>query len=490
VICDRRPRRRRGDRHCRAVVDLVYLSIWTTGYHHHPDAALRTVQIVDMASESTAPIAGRQRESIHFISTRPAYRSRAAVSLHERYSITRHNTGYPHPVVITLAYESTSALPTTTFLHDRIVALQQLFPHLYAHVVDGRTNKPAWELRPRPYAPEEILRPDQTITQLSGSSAESGQLEQALKAALASAKSTAEDETPLWQVQRYIPANDTGGTAYLAVWASHQLADGVGTLRLAQAILSRDISTLRTETSLAPKLEDSVNIEPPVTHLLPVVFQKLLLPSLPSFIQAYFKPAAPWPAERILQRPTQCEEDLLLVQIPGELVSVIKSAGASHGVRTLHPILELAYLVSIWAVFSHDKAPLLLDGQTPRNERAAEKGHGQITGNYVSSLHHQVTPSRDSSFWSLAKDCARSLTAEDGLRRGRYAMGMLAYVPDPDNFSVSPTSHQELSTSRGPSLHRPSFPRCYSMWSAIARACRSPCRGGRAAWSRGHKWSE
>jgi hypothetical protein len=337
-------------------------------------------------------------------------------------------------VVIAFAYKSISALPTKTFLHDRIVALQQLLPHLYAHVVDGRTNKPAWELRPTPYAPDEILRPDQTIPQLSGSGAESGQLELALKAALACTTSIADEKTPLWQVQRYVPANDTG-TAYLAVWVSHQLADGVGALRLAQAILSPDISTLQTETSLAPKMEDSVNIKPPVTHLLPVVFQKLLLPSLPSFVQAYFKPTAPWPAERILQSPTQCEEDLLLVQIPGELVSAIKSAGASHGVRTLHPILELAYLASIWAVFSRDKAPLLLDGQTPRNERAAEKGHGQITGNYVSSLHHQVTPTRDSSFWSLAKDCARSLTAEVSLRRGRYAMGMLAYVPDPDNFS-------------------------------------------------------
>jgi hypothetical protein len=334
-------------------------------------------------------------------------------------------------VTFVFTYPSSSDLPSEAFLHDRIAKLQELFPHLYAEIRDGRIWEPYWEVRPSPWAPRDILL---EVPIPVAATKDEEDVERVLRAEMQRVRKNDYQVAPQWQLARYLPSED--GRAHLTVSVAHQLADGIGISRLAIALLSPDISFLQPEPSLPPKCEDTLDIRPSATTLVPIVLRKLVLPAFPKFVQNYFTPPAVWPGGQILVKPTQCEEDLSVLSLPAELVASAKTAGAANGVKTLQSTLKIAYFAAMWAVLRPSpEATLLVKGTSPRNERRAELGHSYITGNYIGLIDASVTVSPTTSFWSTASSYATSLSDPAAIAHGRTALGMLAYVPNPSNFN-------------------------------------------------------
>ncbi|TRM55407.1 hypothetical protein BD626DRAFT_75750 [Schizophyllum amplum] len=238
---------------------------------------------------------------------------------------------------------------------------------------------------------------------------------------------------PLWQATLYT-ASSANSKSYLTLSVDHVVTDGRGLTLLAHALFSPDISSLPTESLQSiPLMDDTLDIRPSYAHLLPIVLQELVVPRLPTFLQRYIKSAKAWPAGYVqaARSPADCEWDLSLLELSGSLVASLKSMGKERGVPTLHPLLKVAYLVAMWAVFGHDAASFTLQANTPRSERNAFLGHAHCTANYTTSIDVQVHPASTDDFWTIAQRIASELSSPQGIQKGRYAMGMLSFVPDP-----------------------------------------------------------
>ncbi|KAI5895068.1 uncharacterized protein SCHCODRAFT_02222986 [Schizophyllum commune H4-8] len=351
------------------------------------------------------------------------------LSLHERFSLMRRNLSFPQPLTALIAYPAAS-LPTADFLSRRITELQEHFPLLRCEVVNAKTREPAFQQRATSYAPEEILR-QASFTLVEGSDG-TQEKERILYNELD--RMTREDLTrPLWQVTLFTPSSPSD-RGYVALSADHILIDGKGLALLTQALLAPDISSLPTETlAQIPLMEDTIDIRPPYSYLLPVVWQELLVPKLPSFLQSYVAQPKPWPGSNIQRSPAECEWGLSLLELAPSLVDALKSAGKVHEVKTLHPILKAAHFVAMWAVLAHNSPdiPFPLKANTPRTERKASLGHAYCTSNYTASTDVQVQLKASDDFWATARYVAHALGSPEGIQNGRYNMGMLSFLPDP-----------------------------------------------------------
>ncbi|KAL1696638.1 hypothetical protein GGG16DRAFT_120875 [Schizophyllum commune] len=356
-------------------------------------------------------------------------REKLTVSLHERFSLMRRNLSFPQSLTALVAYPAAS-LPTAYFLSRRITDLQEHFPLLRCEVVGAKTREPAFQQRPTPYAPEEILR-QESFSPVAGSN-EAQEKERLLYNELD--RMTREDlSRPLWQVTLFTPSSSSD-RGYVALSADHILIDGKGLALLTQALLAPDIASLPTETlEQLPLMEDTIDIRPPYSYLLPVVWQELLVPKLPSFLQSYVAQPKPWPGTYVQRSPAECEWGLSLFELAPALVDALKSAGKAHDVKTLHPILKAAHFVAMWAVLARNSpnTPFPLKANTPRTERKADLGHAYCTSNYTASTDVSVQLKASDGFWATARYVAHALGSPEGIQNGRYNMGMLSFLPDP-----------------------------------------------------------
>ena len=241
---------------------------------------------------------------------------------------------------------------------------------------------------------------------------------------------------PLWRTSTYTSPTELG-PAYLTVTADHALVDGRGLQLLVLALLCSDIAHLPSETlSDVAVFEDTIDIRPSYTHLVPAIWRQLLLPLLPHLVQNVFRNPPAWPSDEFKVGPTKVSGGKSLIDIEIDLVNRLKAVGKHRGVQTLHPIVKVAYLFATWSVFGRkhgDKAtPFLLDSTTPRSERSPKLGHGYCTGNYVSSFSHHASFTESNDFWVEAVKVATNLTSASGQRFALGQMGLLAYLPDPD----------------------------------------------------------
>jgi hypothetical protein len=225
-----------------------------------------------------------------------------AVSLHERYSLARRNCGFPHGITVLVTYHSPAALPSESFLSDRVHTIQAHFPLLRSRVVDSKTRSPYFALRDRFWLAREVLH-----AETFEASADVGQeQEQILRNEIRHMEQQDFEAQPMWRVTRFTCPQAT--RSYLAISTNHEITDGRGILSLADTILGdRSSNELPHETiGNIACLEDTISIKPGFTHILALVWQELLPRFLPIFFLSYFLPPRPWPAERVTSAPTQC----------------------------------------------------------------------------------------------------------------------------------------------------------------------------------------
>ncbi|WVF68845.1 hypothetical protein IAT40_003618 [Kwoniella sp. CBS 6097] len=381
------------------------------------------------------------------------------VSLHERFSLARRNTGYPPIIVIAVAYPDASAIPSTAFLKQRVIKLQQHFPLLWSRIDGERTTKPRLVQLPQPWSPEDILskgvytpfisnsslgsKQDNTEGEGDGQDSSSREKDEEFEALLKSESDRMSSDkeilrsSPAWQVRIHTPSSDSSSTtttrAYLTLAVDHVYTDGRGILSLLQALLLPDISSLPYEKlSSIPKVEDTLPMKPSMGYILPLIFQKIILPMFPSFVQNYFRPISPWPASAIREPPLGCPPGLSVYSIPASDVAAIKTLSKAKGIPTLHGLFKTAFVSAIWAIYRHTATDpkFVVSASTPRSERDSALGHPLCTGNYISSHKIQLEPTATENFWTFAKRISDDLLDPRAISHGRMGLGSLAFVPD------------------------------------------------------------
>lgn len=321
-----------------------------------------------------------------------------SVTPHERWFLMRGNTGYPFIITLLLSYPS--ALPSADHLQNRIIELQEHFPQLRCQIKDARTRKPFWEEgSPAPVVRE--VYGSQTQVEIIARE------QQQMKG--------------LWQVTLY-----HSSTSYLAVSALHELIDGRGILRLAQALVSSEISTLPYERLSTSTYPSSIDLRPSYRLLLSSALAEYILPWLPQSLASYLSSPV-WPQGLQKTNPLDLPGALLTFSLPISLLDLLKSLGRFHGVPTLTPILLTAWLV---AMNSSLPTELPLSASIAVDERKTALQHSYCTGLYHASHLYSLDVRESTSFWSATRDLSLQIANPASLSLARMRMGMLAYLPD------------------------------------------------------------
>lgn len=330
--------------------------------------------------------------------------------MYERYSVTRSNMGYRHPVTVLITYPSAASLPSTDFLTTRVAELQQHFPLLAAKILGRKTREPYFQ-QSAPSTFADVV----TRSTLTGE----GDLRESI---LASENiRTAAIEEPGWHVALF----ESPGCAYLALSVDHAYLDGRGIFHLLDALLQPNIDHLPFETlSNIAKLEDTHDIRPGFTFIAGVIWTELIVPKLPLFLQRYLATSPIWPYS-IAKTPTACSSGVTVVDLSPRVIPALKKVGRAHRVDTIHPIL----LVSLGLAVGKVVKAQALRVQTPGALRDTSLAHGYCTGGYVSSTVIPITVSN--AFWPTTVSVAKYLNSSSGKKRSLETIGSLAYIPDP-----------------------------------------------------------
>jgi hypothetical protein len=234
----------------------------------------------------------------------------------------------------------------------------------------------------------------------------------------------------MWAVTRATSPNSPRG--YLLIASNHIIADGRGTSSLVRALTASDITYIKQETLVGPtRIEETVQLKPSLSFLLPIAFRELFLTRMPYFVQKPFTRADPWPAAACDCSPMEVSEGFEVVTLDNDFVVALKAAGKARGVATLHPLLKVAYVAALWRVHASEApAPARIQSSTARDERKPELGHAAITHNYVSSTEWDVRIGGAEVFWDMARELARAVSSPEGVAAGRMTMGLLSHIPD------------------------------------------------------------
>ena len=240
--------------------------------------------------------------------------------------------------------------------------------------------------------------------------------------------------SPLWQVSLYTSPTKTG-PVYLTLSADHVLSDGRGFILLLEALLNpSSIASLPYE-KLAdlPIHEDTMDMRPTWSHLIPTIFRAMILPNFPQFVQNLFATKPYWPQGEVMRDPTTVPEASSLIELPGDVLVRLKTAGKEHKVPALNATLQTVYLVAMWSVFirtsSKDKR---LTFVWLADERNPALGHPHCTGMYLSRYQDEITTFPPSDFWTEAARISVYTASAAGRKLARGAAGLLAYIPHQD----------------------------------------------------------
>ncbi|ODN81918.1 hypothetical protein L202_02262 [Cryptococcus amylolentus CBS 6039] len=348
-----------------------------------------------------------------------------SLSLHERFSLARRNAGHPPIITIAAAYPTPSSAPTQDFLEKRIAEIQTHFPQLYARVKDARTTSPRQVLRDRPWDSSEVLRAEVY------SAHEDKDKELAALLLFEGKRMVGENVeiAPLWQITVY--TCPTRSRAYVSLSVDHLLVDGRGLSILFAAILAKDISGLPYEKLEAmPRLEDTIDMKPSLTFALPLIWQHLVLPRLPLFLQEYLTPAKEWPADLIAASPLTSPAGCSVFSLSPDEVSQLKAIAKAHGVPTLNPVINAIYALAVWSRYRYTLKPFRLILKSARSERDSSFGHSHALGNYVSSHKIEVDIKLGGDFWAVVRTISDQLSSQQAISRARMRIGMLSQIPD------------------------------------------------------------
>jgi hypothetical protein len=341
--------------------------------------------------------------------------SDGVVSLHERYSICRRNCGFPIPNTILITY-SHDALPSTAQLLGRIKDLLSRIPLLSAEVRESRTRTPYFS--PKSWTSQDFLHEEQ-IDGLDR--------DEVLRLGIRRIEEEDEDKR-LWHVIRY---TSQSGNAYLAISAQHELMDGQGLMRLAQAITAHDISDIPTEVFDTKVGMAGPDYQPSISFLLPIIYREKIIPLLPTWISSYLRPPT-WPTT-IDKHPSTAPWDFSILSLPPQTIKDVSRKGKEEGVTTLHPILKVAYLQAMREIYGPASPDAVFIGESPRSERSDDptNGYSYLAGNYVSGSSWTLPQSGEFGEWCQSYS---TYLRTIGISEGRQAIGLLSYLPDPPSF--------------------------------------------------------
>jgi hypothetical protein len=317
-------------------------------------------------------------------------------------------------VLITYPHD---ALPSTAQLSGRIADLLSRIPLLSAEVRDSRTRTPYFS--PKSWTSQDYLHEEQ-INGLDR--------DEVLRLAIRKIEEEDEDK-PLWHVIRYVARS---GKAYLAISAQHELMDGQGLMRLAQAITAHDISEIPTEVFDTQLGMAGPDYQPSIGFLLPIIYRERIIPLLPTWLSSYLRPPT-WPTT-IDEHPSTAPWNFSILTLAPQTIKDVSRKGKEGGVNTLHPILKVAYLQAMRDTYGPATPNAVFIGESPRSERSDDpaNGHSYLAGNYVSGSSWTLPQSGE--FWEWCQSYSTYLRTT-GISEGRQAIGLLAYLPDPPSFN-------------------------------------------------------
>lgn len=342
--------------------------------------------------------------------------------------MARRNLGFPNTLTVLTEYPTREDAPSVSWLQQRAKELQDRFPLLHASMVDEKTPKPYWQERAY-WSSNDIVRSDVVDVDVPEGMRRGALLE------LEWQRMANEDfdTKPAWQIVRYTSATQS----YIAVSGLHDLFDGIGILRLSQAVLMDSVAELPFEVVMPP-IEDKLDIRPSYTFLLPVIWQALIVPKLPRPIRSFFEERRAWPGSLNHASTTSCPAAVSVFDLEADSLTQLRTKGKQHG-TTLTAVLEIAITTAIWHVHGND----YLRSDVPANQRSATDPY--CTGCYVASYTSTRTLSPTMVFWGLVSSVPYGRKQNPAaLQEARMRVGMLAYVPDGPRDDPGPTGWESF----------------------------------------------
>lgn len=266
------------------------------------------------------------------------------LSLHERFSVSRRNVGFP-PVVVAAAIleldaDAGDSLATLAQeLNHRIEALLEQYPLLGCKVVDARTRTPSWAPISPPPTARDILFTSSTAVEDSGSSKADDILSKVLSAELASIRTPSDQQQgPLWRVC-LTPLLNTQ-QCVVSLTCDHVINDGRGTFTLFQLLLKSDQhqpeannivinmaeKPSRSTLSIPPASDKIFDFRPSTSYMMGMIFHELVLPvlPLPAWVKDKLRGPAAWPATPLQTLSTSSAQPTVLKASPRECAPVTR----------------------------------------------------------------------------------------------------------------------------------------------------------------------
>lgn len=322
-----------------------------------------------------------------------------------------------------------------------IIHLLHEFPLLRSGIAGGRTRTPSFRVRDDTTAEDVlVIAPDE-------GKSEAEVIDEQANDGLSFDGSRG----PLWRVVLYVPAGGGGGDGRgagprLCLTMSHLISDGVGmrnTFHRLLTLLHPDnqpgLATLpEVVSALPPTLEQSVDVTLTLGAMFRLARDELVKPKLRILFPRRRLKLVPYPPP-CSHQPVKTS----LLRLAPASTAALKALAKSHGLATLHPLLQGAILAAI--VLASPAASRLkpaekanLTSVTAISLRDPKLGHPDLNGNYISALQmdHPVAP--DGDFFALCRAYATRLVSPSGRAAAKHLMGALSLVPDPKPKKVKP----------------------------------------------------
>jgi hypothetical protein len=217
------------------------------------------------------------------------------------------------------------------------------------------------------------------------------------------------ERDPLWQVVLWRADTDADKhRMYFTLLIDHLIIDGRGTIKLAKALVNRDISQLpKEDISLYTKigLGQDMDVLPPYSFIASLMLKGATYPLLPGFLQRWLGQHPVWP-EKISKAPIDSPWRSSILDIPSDVIQKLKKVGPKHGVASLNATLHGAWVVTLWALFldrDENRAQMLKDISV-KDLRDVGKGDPYCLGGHPTMyIWSSGLLTGDTRFWAMTK---------------------------------------------------------------------------------------
>ncbi|ORX37051.1 hypothetical protein BD324DRAFT_624589 [Kockovaella imperatae] len=332
------------------------------------------------------------------------------IGVHGLISTAFTELGHLRVITLLIQYPSIDKIPSPTNLRERIRQLSVIHPILGAKQKTGKDGKAylepsdeqpkvyRWEYEPDGLPEHDII--SHTI------------LDRAFNKALRDMKDL---NNLRIQVDHIIPPETTDPfPSFIAISADHTLVDAAGLKTFAQHILNSKLdisSSLEKEPFYPHHVEDLMDFVPEGPLDMPVPDH--------------------WPMN--CSNPMNVPGAFSHHDYPLSILERVKSQGKRHGIPTLNPVLELAFLTALTSVVPETENQVLncytmTDERPGLGSKAPKWSHNYFS---VPSSKRTIFPLDKTDFWAAVKIQVETTKDEAYIRGGRYGAGFVKAMPSP-----------------------------------------------------------